>query len=418
MGKKKRASSQSISPDRITQNPTHQDLIRSQYQGQYPFAGNRAATVAPMSDLSRKQLGEVRALSRTIAGYAATQKVTNAVLEMQWSIKPPEGLEDDEAAIEVCKMIKRSLSVPNADRNGRWRFFAGAAVDELLNVNTGYIERHSGNDDRLFWLFNCDALTIEHNNKWTPNVDGAVPKFYSVNKQEKTPIFSANMFSIQCNVNTYEANPPAPMEVAYGMIKAWLGLADFQNTTTSRATQRWMLDVGAMTKTEIVAFREYWQVEVEQNKQFPIVNGGGQLKAVKIGANDDAGMYLKYTDYLLRLIALAFGLSQRDLNITEHDNRATAGESANSTFTYAAKPIARALFEAIQEEVVDYYAPGFELVVNYSEPRSEAQLLSESREDFKAGIISINEARAIRGHRPEETDRFSIGNADSSVVLQ
>jgi hypothetical protein len=336
---------------------------------------------------------------------------------MQWSIKPPEGLEEDEAALEVCKMIKRSLTVPNADRNGRWRFFAGAAIDDLLNVNTGFVERHDGDGDRLFWLFNANPATIAINHAWTPNVDGIEPKYYSIQNRAKTPIYSPNMFSLQANVNTYELNPPAPMEVAYGMIKAWLGLADFQNTTTSRATQRWMLDIGTMTKTEIVAFREYWSVDVEQNKQFPIVNGGGQLKAVKIGANDDGGLYLKYTDYLLRLIALAFGLSQRDFNITEHDNRATATESANSTFTYAAKPIARALFEAIQEEVVDYYAPGFELVVNYSEPRSEAQLLSESREDYKAGIISINEARAIRGHRPEENDRFSDENTVPSVIL-
>ena len=413
MGKaKKRNTADPVSPQRLTDNPTHQDFVRSQYAGQYPFA-QAIETISPISDLRRKKLGEVRALSRTSVGYAATQKITNAVIEMQWQIQPPAGLEDDEAAINVCRLLKRSLSNPNDESNGRWRHFAAGAIDDLICANTAYIERHQGASDRPFWLFNSDPARTRINPKWCP-ISDSDPKFFSIRNREATPIYSENMFSLQCNVNSYEVNPPAPMEIAHGMIKAWLGLGDFQNSTTAKSTQRWMLDIGAVTKMELQAFREYWETEVEKNKKFPFINGAGQVKAIKIGANDDGGLYLKYTDYLLRLIALAFGLSQRDFNITEHDNRSTATESANSTFTYAAKPIARTLFEAIQEEVIDYYAPGFELVVNYAEPRSEAQLISESREDYIAGIISLNEARALRGHRAEDVDRF---NNASPVIL-
>jgi hypothetical protein len=192
------------------------------------------------------------------------------------------------------------------------------------------------------------------------------------------------------------------MEIAYNLIRSWLGLSDFQDATTQQSTQRWMMDVGTASDRELKAFREFWRVEVEGGKAFPIAAAGGQLKVLKIGANDDNGLYLKYTDYLLRLIGLAFALSSRDFNITEHDNRATAGVAADSSFAYAIKPIAKTIFEALNQEVFEYFAPGFELVVTYTEPRSEAIRNAESREDFKAGILTLDEARELRGYRPIE----------------
>jgi hypothetical protein len=318
---------------------------------------------------------------------------------MGWSIKPPAGMEDDEAALLVCQYLSQSLKRVNSDRAGSYRHFISQLVDDLLVVNCATVERQYGEDvERPFWLWAVDSERIRENPEWTPQNDDICHRY--IDQKLNSAIYNESLFQIIYNVNTYEASPPSPMEIAHGLILAWLGLADFQSATTSQSTQRWMMDIGQASQTELKAFREFWSVEVEGNKKFPIAAAGGQLKVLKVGANDDGGLYLKYTEYLMRLIGMAFGLSPRDLNIAEQDNRATAGVAADSSFAYAIKPIAKTIFEALDQEVVKFYAPDFELFVTYAEPRQQADRDAQSREDFTAGIITQDEARESRGYRP------------------
>lgn len=404
MAKKKGRSRNQVQPERLTQESSSRQYVLNT-ASLYPSFGNEKKKHL-ISDRRRKTLAEVRSLANTLAGYTAINKVTNAVLQMQWSIKTPVGLGDDDAAKEICRRMTTALRRPNAERMGRFRHFAAILVDELLTANIAYVERQPGDLERIFWLFSGNAAQIRENPRWTPQNSGITPRY--LQSGDNAAIMDENMFAIINNANAHELIPRSPMEIAHGFIEAWLGLSDFQTITTSEASQKWILDIGSISKPELDAFREYWKVEVQGNKRMPIVNAAGQLKTVKIGANADEGLYLKYTEYLLKLIALAFGLSGRDFNLTDHDNRATAGVSADASFASAALPIARSIFEALQDEVVDFYAPGFILSVDYSEPRSEAERLKNSREDFTAGIISLNEARQIRGLPEEPEDRYFV----------
>lgn len=397
----KRRRHQNESPKRQTGTPSN-DAIVSHGAGMYPYA-MAAPSVRSISDLRRKRSDEVRRLSRTVAGYAVTQRITNGVLEMGWQIMPPVGLEEDEAAIALCNSLKQSLKRVNGDRSGSYRHFVSQLVDDLLVMNCATVERQFGETaDRPFWLWAVDSDRIKENGEWSPQNDFMTHRY--LDKRSNTEIYDESLFQMIYNVNTYETSPPSPMEIAHGLITAWLGLADFQSATTSQSTQRWMMDIGNASQTELKAFREFWGTEVEGAKKFPIAAAGGQLKVLKIGANDDNGLYLKYTEYLMRLIGMAFGLSPRDLNIPEVDNRATAGVAADSTFAYAIKPIARTIFEALDQEVFKFFAPGFELSVTYDEPRQQSDRFNDSREDFTAGIITQDEARHIRGYRPIEAN--------------
>lgn len=395
----KRRRQQNSSPERQTGSPSNGAIV-TYGAGMYPY-GAAIPSVLPISDLRRKRAEEVRRLSRTVAGYAVTQRITNGVLEMDWQIMSPIGLEDDEAAIALGVCLKQSLKRVNADRSGSYRHFISQLVDDLLVMNCATVERQFGETaERPFWLWAVDSDRIKENPDWSPQNDDTTHRY--LDRRLNTEIYNESLFQMVYNVNTYEVSPPSPMEIAHGLITAWLGLADFQSATTAQSTQRWIMDIGSASQTELKAFREFWSTEVEGAKKFPIAAAGGQLKVLKIGANDDNGLYLKYTEYLMRLIGMAFGLSPRDLNIPEIDNRATAGVSADSTFAYAIKPIAKTIFESLDQEVFKFFAPGFELDVTYDEPRQQSDRFNDSREDFTAGIITQDEARQIRGYRPIE----------------
>ena len=143
-----------------------------------------------------------------------------------------------------------------------------------------------------------------------------------------------------------------------------------------------------------------------------IFGGPGQPSVLKAGAANDTGLYQLYCQYLLQIIAMCFSLTNRDMNVVEHDNRATAGASADKTFQSAIVPVAQTIDEGLAEEVVDFYIPDFQYKRIYKEPRSEAELRAETREDYQAGILTLNEVRSSRDVDPVEVDRFVNGSID------
>lgn len=151
----------------------------------------------------------------------------------------------------------------------------------------------------------------------------------------------------------------------------------------------------------------------------PIGAGKGQIKSVKIGAADDAALYPQYCDYILRMIALAFQLSARDLNIQEKDNRATAGAAADATFANAVLPLAKSVFEALESEVVAFFFPGYRLIVDYSEPRGLAAKEASTISKFKEGITKRNEAREELGNDPldESDNQFANTGASGAAIV-
>ncbi|NJR40561.1 MAG: hypothetical protein HC781_19170 [Leptolyngbyaceae cyanobacterium CSU_1_4] len=107
---------------------------------------------------------------------------------------------------------------------------------------------------------------------------------------------------------------------------------------------------------------------------------------------------------------LAFSLTTRDANITEHDNRATSETSADTTFQRAILPIAETIDEGYDGEIVDFFLPGFRFIRDYRETRSESARNREIRETYDSGLIRRNEGRERLGFDPlddESGNEFS-----------
>lgn len=386
----------------------------------YPFFSAPAPSVNPISKLDRIPPQKLRLFGSTVPGFSAIQRITNGVLAMQWQVETPLHLRQNDSAIWLAQQAESSIRKPNASlTHDTYRKFISAIVDDLLTINYAIVERQPGESpERPFWLWVGNAGKIKPNPQWNERLDGVIPKFIDFGfGGEGVGIMSENAFMLQLNVNSYEIMPPSPLEVAYRLIETWLGLSDYQKFTTSSATQEYLLDLGDINETELNAFREYWDLEVVQGKKMAMVGAGGKMKSVKIGATGDEGLYPLYTEYLLKLIALAFSLSSRDSNVGSDDNFATADVSASSTFYYAIKPVAQAIDEGLDGEAIGYYLPGFRFTRSYKAPRQESELNKESREDWIAGITSRNEARAERGlEAMEGGNQFSSQGSGGSPV--
>lgn len=367
--------------------------------------------------VGRIPLRYLRALADTIPGQSAITRISDGVIDLPWSVSPPKDLRSDEMAIATAKAIEDSIREPNYDIDGNdtYSLMVSAMVADLTTLNVSTIERQRAeidfasdvNPKRAFWLWAVDPDHIRQNLDWRPERSGLEPRYFftqgSANADLWEPLMDEDLFVIKRFANTYRYSPPGPMEVAFRMIAAWLGLSDFQQATTSRASQEYLLDIGPASATELQQFRDFFEFEVLQEGKPPIVgskpNSDG-VRVVKLGASNDEGLYLQYQDSLLRMIALAFKLSARDFNRTEHDNRATSEVAADTTFQFAILPMAKTILERIQKDVVNLYYPGYVLRMSDTQPRDQLKEAQTAGFLYDRNIITKNEVRLDTGKEP------------------
>lgn len=395
------------------------------------FGAMRPSTVPrldPTSHFQRSLQGstsvsakELRNLGETVLVQKAISRIVNGILAMPWQVLPPKEDMKKESAIARADELRQALLHPV--REGEHNTYAKlihAIVAELITIGVAAVERHPGAPGtQPFWLYLADSTRIRLNQDWTPEQSGIIPRYYeAVDHDYWTPFLSRDMFLIQQKATTHQLVPPSPVAIAHQLISAWLGVSQYQNDTVSRGVRSYMLNIEdeEIDDEQLLAFREYWRRDVEGKGEIPIL--AGKVKKTDLNSRTDDELYPKYTEYRLRLIALAFNLSARDYNIVEPDNRGTAEIAADQTFAQAVLPMAMCIGDHMNLEVIDYYEPGFRILYTDTEPRGEKEESDIAANLYEKGVITRNESRARVGNDAIATgDRFVDGTTPEDAEL-
>lgn len=413
---------------RRQKNPAGRKTVRMFQQGQSPglikTAGNypeidpKDAFKRSIDKTRKIPISMLRAATRVTPVRRAIKRIANGILGMPFTIKPPEDLLGSDRATEQARIIQDTLHHPNNDEHDTYRKFIYAMTTDLLTLGYCVVERApSGDKERPFRLWLADAANISLNPEWEPEsrAKHKVPRFYDVSQSDHTqslgePFYEDQMFLVQEQAATYTLIPPSPVETAFADIAAYVALKSFQAQTTSNAASEYALDLGDLSHEELEAFRRYYEHEVIGSGKRPIFAGKGQANVLKFGANSDGGLYLGYHDNILKAIAMSFGLTPRDMGITEHDNRATAGAAADSGFQDAILPMAQVIMEAQQIYVVDFFFPGYHVEYVDTEPRTQEQETNGAIQLYEKGCITFNEMRVrIKAETMDDGDHFIDG---------
>jgi len=425
------ARKKATSSDRVTESLFDISRTKQVYTSGLRL-GDRPTSVDPLRHYSQSlRTGQrmdtelLRSLADTLPGQAAIGQIVDGVIAMEFHVIPPEESKDDPTVMEQARAIEKSIRRPNIEEHNNYRKFISAIVSDILVGNVAAIERKLPDvsySEQPIWLWIVDYDRITVNPDWHPQVAGAEYRYWDTggygDHTRWKGLMDTDLFLIQRYSSSWRINPPSPIEVAFQTIVGWLGLTDFQSHTSSKATQEWMIDLGEVNAKELDAFREYFQVEVLQKGAVPIFGsrGGKGVSVVKLGAASDEGLYLKYQEMLLRMIALAFRLSPRDMNISEPDNRATAGIAADLSFQRAILPMARLIIEALQAEILDRFFPGFTISFLDTEPRNEKDEADTTVALYQGKIVKLDEARQRLALPPlpgEEGDVFFTDGSEA-----
>jgi len=111
---------------------------------------------------------------------------------------------------------------------------------------------------------------------------------------------------------------------------------------------------------------------------------------------------LQWQEFLVRIIAIAFELPPIMLGMQHDVNRSTADELAAEAFQSAVVPVAKLLAEHITRDVFAKRLgwDEFEFVFNDLESRDELVEATLQINLLNAGVLTVNEVRAMRGLAP------------------
>jgi phage portal protein BeeE len=146
----------------------------------------------------------------------------------------------------------------------------------------------------------------------------------------------------------------------------------------------------------------YWQDEVEGTGRVPVLSSEKKPEVLRFAQGTDADLRLAWQEFLIRMIANAFDLPAMLLGLQSDVNKSTAAELADEAFQSAVVPVAKLLAEHVTR---DLFAKKlgwreFEFCFNELEGRSEGSEVSVQVELLKAGVLTVDEVRAMRGLLP------------------
>ncbi|MGK7933693.1 MAG: hypothetical protein AB4041_20000, partial [Microcystaceae cyanobacterium] len=367
----------------------------------------------------------------------AITKIAKGVARMRWIISPPK--DEDIESPQVQKTVKKltnSLQNPWIGTGASTYFgYIQSVVTDLIRFGESCSEKivDYQQEDRLFWLVPLPYHLCYFNRGWQPHNSGIEPivwgphpdyinnynhnnnSSYNYYQQRNNYPVIPFYFAEDCVVynsdcTSFNIVPDSPLKRVYYflILNEWHNIGRLRRKTVQDATKKEIIALLGenITHEQFEAFKKAWKEKFEKQKEQPIIYG--DVKTISLAGKNDAELYPQYTEFLISLMGLGFDLSRRDLNLTETDNRATAGVAATATYQDAILPYALIIEGVINQQAINPIAPGYGYKLVDLEPRSEKEESDRAGNLYKDScIVTLNEAREAVGYEPVENgDRF------------
>jgi len=133
-----------------------------------------------------------------------------------------------------------------------------------------------------------------------------------------------------------------------------------------------------------------------------LISSEQKPEVLRFAAGTDADLRLNWQEFLIRMVGNAFSLPPMLLGLERDVNQSTAAEQADEAFRSAVVPLARLVAEHLTR---DLFAKKlgwreFEFVFNDLEARDEMTEVTMQTSLIAAGVLTVNEVRAMRGLGP------------------
>jgi HK97 family phage portal protein len=366
-----------------------------------PYMPGRAArSAAP-----KPTAANLRRFAETPVARRALNIVKDRIACMDWQIRVRRGYNAAEVPDAAARMIalRRALEEPNPGDSFRTLF--EQAIEDLLVGGFGAVEMEAtGNPERPFHLWAVDGAAIEIDTNWNgdANTSRYAQNVGGIGSRNVVPLRDDELMYLRLNPRSHTPFGLGRLEVAFDTINQFLAANKYAGRLASNSVVQYALWLNEATPEQHDRLIHWWQDEIEGTGKVPILSSEQKPEVLRFGGGTDADLRLQWQEFLVRMIANAFDLPPMLLGLQSDVNKATASELADEAFQSAIVPVARLVAEHITRDLFSKRLGWreFEFCFNELDSRNEMEELQIHTGLLKAGVLTVDEVRAMRGLPP------------------
>jgi HK97 family phage portal protein len=335
----------------------------------------------------------------------AINVIKDRIAGMDWQIQLRRGytLGDVPDAHVRMEVLRRTLEEPNDSDS--FRSVVEQALEDALVGGFGAIEMERTDDpERPFALWPVDGATIQLNANW--DGDQSTPRYAQntngVGPGSRIPLHDNELMYIRLNPRSHTPFGLGSLEVAFEAVNSFLAAHRYAGRLASNSVVQYALWLNETTPDHHNRLLRWWQDEIEGTGRVPLLTCEQKPEVLKFTGGTDAELRLQWQEFLIRMIANAFGLPPMLLGLENDVNRNTAQEMLDESFRTTIAPMARMLAEHFTRDLFCKRLGWreFEFVFNDLDAGDELETVQIQTALLKAGILTVDEVRAQRGLRP------------------
>lgn len=328
----------------------------------------------------------------------------------EWDIVPFD--QTRPYSKRLAKHIRDFLHTPNP-RNDSFRSFIEPIVEDILVLDAGCVEKVRTLKDDLVELWPVDGGTIRVNAFWDGDPDE--PRFYWYPDWQPRASFKNDDFIYMVsNPRSYSPVGLSNLETLKLTVEAELFGHEYNRRQVAGAAPDGVMDLGEGFSRDMVReFQAFFESEVAGRGAVGFIGGTKNAKWIPFRSSNRDMQFLEWQIYLVRKIAVVFGLSPQDLGVTFDVNRSTAEIQLQVSEDRGLRPLMALIQDYLTEEVVwdkSFGGPDNNLAFRFTALNlKETTAKAKINQLALAGIPwkTVNEARVEDGREPLKGDQYN-----------
>jgi HK97 family phage portal protein len=347
----------------------------------------------------------LRKFAETPLVRRAINLIKDRVASLDWQVRLKRDYTPDKVGYAARKaaILRRTLEAPNDSDS--FRTLVEQVLEDALVGGFGAIEMDlTGDTEKPFELWPVDGATIRINPKWNGRPDS--PRYAQatglMGSAGLIPLNDDELIYLRMNPRTHTPFGLGPLEVAFETVNTFLSAHRFAGKLASNSVVQYALWLNETSPAQQERLIRWWQDEIEGTGRVPILSTEQKPEVLRFAQGTDADLRLNWQEFLIRMVANAFGLPPMLLGLVQDVNRSTASELLDEAFHSAITPLARLLAEHLTRDLIAKRLGWreFEFVFNELDSRDEMSEIQIQTALLAAGVLTINEVRAMRGLAP------------------
>ena len=309
------------------------------------------------------------------------------------------------------------LEEPNAADS--FRTLIEQVIEDALTGGFGAIEMEAtGDPERPAMLWPVDGASIRINARWDGQADS--PRYAQAMPGQlesgAVELLDRQLMYVRMNPRSFTPFGLGALEVAFETVNQFLSAHRFAGKLAANTVAQYALWLNEATPTQHDRLIRWWQDEIEGTGRVPLISTEQKPEVLRFAQGTDADLRLAWQEFLIRMVGNAFGLPPLMLGLEADVNQSTASEMADEAFRGAISPLAMLLAGHITRDVFGKCIGWreFEFVFNELSARDEETELAVQVQLLQAGVLTVDEVRAMRGLGPLRTARMS-GSGDEGL---